>query len=183
MLALAVGTATAIASTTPSDASSGTTHDGSSSAVRSLRHQIRLTRSRTLRTAYVAALPLPRHGHAERSATTIQQLAPILLRWQHRLSYYRSALARRLPVLQGLKCIHSYEGAWTSVSATSPAYYGGLQMDRTFELSYGADVVASNAGLDANAWSPHDQLMVAMRAYRQVGYSPWPNTAAACGLE
>ena len=179
LISLAAGTATAIASTAPTSHRSG---DEASSAVRALRHEIRSTRHLALWTAYVAALPEPRHGHAERIATTVPELVPILIRWQHRLTYYRAALARRQPVLAGLRCIHRYEGPWNAVSDSSPTYYGGLQMDRSFEQAYGDDVLAAYGGTDADTWSAHDQLMVGMRAYRSVGYTPWPNTAAACGL-
>lgn len=186
LLALAAGTATAIASTLPGDATAGASAHGSadvaSSAVRALRQQIRATRSLALRTAYVAALPAMRHGNSERGATTVSELVPILVRWQHLSGYYRAALARRQPALAGLRCIHHYEGAWSAVSDSSPTYRGGLQMDRAFERAYGSDVLAAHAGHDADSWSPHDQLMVAMRAFRSRGYSPWPNTAAACGL-
>lgn len=150
--------------------------------MRALRQQIRATRGLAPWTAYVAALPAMRHGHAERAATTVPELVPILVRWQHLLSSYRAALARRQPALAGLRCIHHYEGPWNAVSDSSPTYHGGLQMDRAFERAYGSDVLGAHAGLDAESWSPHDQLMVAMRAYRSMGYSPWPNTAAACGL-
>jgi hypothetical protein len=110
-------------------------------------------------------------------------LAPILRRWKGRLRRDRSAsLARRRPALSGLRCIHGHEGAWNAVSDSTPTYYGGLQMDRAFERAYGADVLAARGGADADAWSQHDQLMVGMHAYHRVGYSPWPNTAAACGL-
>ena len=71
------------------------------------------------------------------------------VRWQHRLTYYRAALARRQPVLAGLRCIHRYEGPWNAVSDSSPTYYGGLQMDRSFEQAYGDDVLAAHAGADA----------------------------------
>ena len=186
LLSLAAGTASAIASTPPGDGSNGVLAgaggDETSSAVHALRHEIRATRSLALRTAYVAALRAPRHGHAERRATTVPELVPILLRWQHRLRYYRAALQRRQPALDGLRCIHQYEGAWDAVSDSVPAYYGGLQMDRSFERTYGYDVLAARHGRDANRWPPHDQLMVAMRAYRDTGYGPWPNTSTACGL-
>ncbi len=177
LLALAAGTATAVGSTVPA-------HRGgeASAAVVALRHEIRATRRLALLTAYAAALPAPRHGHAERRATTVPALVPILERWQRRLHRYRAALARRQPALAGLRCIHGYEGAWSAVSDSSPTYYGGLQMDRAFERAYGGDVLTAHAGADADTWSAHDQLMVAMRAYRQDGYAPWPNTAAACGL-
>jgi len=68
------------------------------------------------------------------------------------------------------------------VSDSDPTYHGGLQMDRAFEGAWGSDVLRSHAGADAETWSAHDQLMVAMRAHRRLGYAPWPNTAAACGL-
>jgi hypothetical protein len=136
LLSLAAGTASAIASTSPGAANgvlAGTGADETSSAVRALRHEIRSTRGLAVWTAYVAALPAPRHGHAERRATTVPQLVPILLRWQHRLRSYRAALQRRQPALGGLRCIHHYGGAWNVVSDSVPTYYGGLQMDRSFE--------------------------------------------------
>jgi len=185
LLSLAAGTARALASTSPAAANgvlAGTGADETSSAVHALRHEVRSTRGLAMWMAYVAALPASRHGHAERRATTVPQLVPILLCWQHRLRSHRAALQRRQPTLDGLRCIHHCECAWNAVSDSVPTYYGGLQMDRSFERAYGADVLAAADGLDANSWSPHDQLMVAMRAYRDTGYSPWPNPAAACGL-
>ena len=152
-----------------------------SPAVRALRHEIRVVRGRTLRDAFEAALPAPPHGHAERRATTVAELESILERWRARHRGYRAALARRAPILTGFACIHRYEGPWNAVSDSDPTYYGGLQMDRAFERAWGGDVLRSS-GRDADAWSAHDQLMVAMRAYRHLGYAPWPNTAAACGL-
>lgn len=158
------------------------TASAASPAVRALRHEIRVVRGRTLRDAFLAALPAPSHGHAERRATTVAELVPILQRWRTRHRSYRAALARRAPILRGFHCIHRYEGPWNAVSDSDPTYYGGLQMDRPFERAWGADVLRSTGGRDANTWSAHDQLMVAMRAYRRLGYAPWPNTAAACRL-
>ncbi|HYX83712.1 MAG TPA: hypothetical protein VE777_01975 [Gaiellales bacterium] len=132
--------------------------------------------------AYRAAMRLPRHGHAERRATSRAELYAILDRWSRRLRHYQRAYAHRRPILDGLLCIHSYEGAWTSVSATIPTYYGGLQMDLSFEQTYGADVLAYRGGANANEWPAHDQLMVGVRAYKVRGWTPWPNSAAMCGL-
>jgi hypothetical protein len=179
LLLLSGGAATASAATTPVAHTAGSE---SSPAVRALRHQIRLVRGRALRDAFDAALPAPRHGHAERRATTVAGLVPILERWQGRLRRYRAALARRTPILQGFHCIHGYEGPWNAISDSDPTYYGGLQMDRAFEQAWGTDVLSAHSGADADTWTAHDQLMVAMRAYRHLGYAPWPNTAAACGL-
>ncbi|HEY7258874.1 MAG TPA: hypothetical protein VH459_07385, partial [Gaiellales bacterium] len=122
--------------------SAGSTAPGSSTStlhtIGELRRDIRWTRSHAVRKARKAALPIPRHGHAERHAVTRADLAEILDKWDRRLDHYRAAYARRLPVLQNLLCIHTYEGAWDAVSATVPPYYGGLQMDATFEAAYGA---------------------------------------------
>jgi len=149
--------------------------------VGSIRREIRWARRHALRNARRAALPLPRHGHAERHAVTRADLVDILNRWERRLRHYRRAYAHRLPIIDGLLCIHGYEGAWDAVSATVPTYYGGLQMDATFEEAYGPDVLAYRGG-HANTWPRHDQLMVAVRGYKVRGYTPWPTAAAACGL-
>jgi hypothetical protein len=150
--------------------------------VGSIRSQIRWARRHAIRNARRAALPLPRHGHAERHAVTRADLVDILDKWDHRLAHYRRAYARREPVLENLLCIHSYEGSWDAVSDTVPTYYGGMQMDATFEAAYGADVLAYRGGAHANLWPKHDQLMVAYRGYKVRGYTPWPTAAAACGL-
>jgi hypothetical protein len=76
-------------------------------------------------------------------------------------------------------CIHRYEGAWTS--NTGNGYYGGLQMDRGFQSSYGGDYLARYG--TADRWPPEAQIAVAARAYQSGrGFRPWPNTARACGL-
>ena len=181
-MAAAAVTAAAGPAQAASDTSAGHAAESASVKVHKLRTAIRAHRHAALLDAYAAAMRLPRHGHAERGTASIPRLRAIAARWQRRRRYYHVELVRRTPVLRGLRCIHHYEGAWNAVSATVPTYYGGLQMDRTFEATYGADVLAAMGGADANTWSPHDQLMVGMRAYRSRGYSPWPNTAAACGL-
>jgi hypothetical protein len=84
------------------------------------------------------------------------------------------------PWLAGaLTCIHHYEAAWDA--NTGNGYYGGLQMDLSFQSHYGA------AYLDrygtADRWPVWAQLEVAAKAYRSGrGFWPWPNTARACGL-
>jgi hypothetical protein len=150
--------------------------------VRAIVYDIRWTRKHAIRRARRAALPIPRHGHAERNAVTRADLVQILDKWEHRLAHYRAAYARRKPVIDDLMCIHSYEGAWDAVSDTVPTYYGGLQMDATFEQAYGADVLAYRDGAHANRWPKHDQLMVGYRGYEVRGFTPWPTAAAACGL-
>jgi hypothetical protein len=74
-------------------------------------------------------------------------------------------------------CIHRHEGAWNDPNAP---YYGGLQMDLGFQRSYGAYLLRTKG--TADNWTPVEQVAVAERAYKERGFSPWPNTAAACGL-
>jgi hypothetical protein len=76
-------------------------------------------------------------------------------------------------------CIHHYEGAWNA--NTGNGYYGGLQMDLSFQGLYGADFLRRWG--TADNWPPWAQLRAAVRAYQSGrGFYPWPNTARACGL-
>src|SRR4051812_31468554 len=76
-------------------------------------------------------------------------------------------------------CIHHYEGAWNA--NTGNGYYGGLQMDITFQSVYGAEFL--NRWGTADNWPPWAQIRAAVRAYQSGrGFYPWPNTARACGL-
>jgi len=76
-------------------------------------------------------------------------------------------------------CIHSHEGAWTS--NTGNGYYGGMQMDTSFQRAYGPEFL--RAWGTANNWPISVQLAVSMRAYLSGrGFYPWPNTARYCGL-
>jgi hypothetical protein len=82
--------------------------------------------------------------------------------------------------LQGaFLCIHRFEGAWNA--NTGNGYYGGLQMDRSFQSRYGGDYMVRWG--TADNWPAWAQLQAAVRAYRSGrGFWPWPNTARACGL-
>ena len=74
-------------------------------------------------------------------------------------------------------CIHNYEAPWTDPGAP---YYGGLQMDREFQATYGRELLRSKG--TADHWTPLEQMWVAERAHRTRGFWPWPNTARYCGL-
>lgn len=87
------------------------------------------------------------------------------------VSYYSSKFA-------GLRCIHQYEGAWNA--NTGNGYYGGLQMDSSFESAYGPEFVRRYG--HANNWPALDQLIAGYRAVQSRGYSPWPNTRIPCGV-
>lgn len=75
-------------------------------------------------------------------------------------------------------CIHRYEASWTDRSGP---YFGGLQMDITFQRHYGLTLLAHKG--TAEHWTPLEQMWVAERALRSGrGFYPWPNTARNCGL-
>ena len=98
--------------------------------------------------------------------------------WKHRAKRARRR-AVRPPHKAAWLCIHRYEGAWTS--ATGNGYYGGLQMDISFQRTYGPRLLRTKG--TANNWTPLEQMWVAERAHRSGrGFYPWPNTARACGL-
>jgi hypothetical protein len=78
-------------------------------------------------------------------------------------------------------CIHSHEAPGNWHSNTNPKYDGGLQMDLTFQRTYGPEVLARKG--PANNWTKWEQMWVADRAYASGrGFTPWPNTARMCGL-
>ena len=101
----------------------------------------------------------------------------VLKLWTNRARQVRRQVAR-VPHRSAWMCIHRYEGAWNDRGAP---YYGGLQMDLTFQQLYGGYLLRRKG--TADRWSPAEQMWVAWRAYRSGrGFYPWPNTARACGL-
>lgn len=106
--------------------------------------------------------------------------------WQRRsalaavaVSEHRLDLAIPAWLNDSFLCIHHYEGAWNA--NTGNGYYGGLQMDLTFQGSYGAEFLRRWG--TADNWPVWAQLQAAARAYQAGrGFYPWPNTARACGL-
>lgn len=84
----------------------------------------------------------------------------------------------QVPHLSDWECIHSHEARWND--AGDP-YWGGLQMDRNFMATWGADMERKYGGF-ANLWSPRDQMIVAERAREARGWTPWPETSRMCGL-
>lgn len=79
-------------------------------------------------------------------------------------------------------CIHRKEAAWND---RGDPYWGGLQMDRGFMLTYGRDMIARYGGW-ADRWPIREQLVVAWRAvvgygrFGPRGYGPWPHTRHGC---
>ena len=91
--------------------------------------------------------------------------------------------AQRPPHRSQWLCIHRYERhplqGWAT--RTGNGYYGGLQMDISFQRTYGAEIYRRKG--TANNWTALEQMWVAERAYSSGrGFYPWPNTARYCGL-
>ncbi len=110
---------------------------------------------------------------AGRSSVQLRRLARA---WQRRerAAWWR---ANHPPALQGWLCIHRYEGSWTD---SGGPYWGGLQMDLSFQTTYGGWLLRHKG--TADHWTRLEQIWVAVRAWRVRGFSPWPNTARYCGV-
>lgn len=74
-------------------------------------------------------------------------------------------------------CVHRYEGAWNDPNGP---YYGGMQMNISFQRAYGGDILRRFG--TADHWHPRTQLIVAHRGWKVRGWRPWLNTARRCGL-
>ena len=169
---------TLTASTTTPAASGAVVATGTAPNPHVLRQKIAHNRALAVHRGIWLGILL-RHGHAERHTSSPVTLAALLHKWKHRRIAYGRALHRRAGVYAALICIHRGEGAWSAYSPAGP-YFGGLQMNRGFELAYGSDFVRRFG--DAQHWKPGLQVAVGYRAVRHVGYSPWPATRLACGV-
>ena len=95
-----------------------------------------------------------------------------------RKAYWARWHAHRPPHLGAWLCIHRYEGSWQDPYAP---YYGGLQMDLSFQRQYASGLLRRKG--TADHWTRFEQIWVAVRAYRAGrGFYPWPMTARYCGL-
>ncbi len=98
---------------------------------------------------------------AGRSLPRLRELAR---RWRHR-AHRAQWRAKHPPDLRGWLCIHRYEGSWADPG--SP-YWGGLQMDLSFQETYGGWLLVHKG--TADHWSPLEQIWVAVRASRVRGF-------------
>jgi len=99
---------------------------------------------------------------------------------KHHRAQAKSSLCKPWPdwFEKGAMCIHSFEGAWDDPNAP---YWGGMQMDLSFQKAYGPEFYAAKG--TADNWTVYEQLLAAWRGYiARGGWGPWPNTARYCGL-
>jgi hypothetical protein len=170
---LTTGTTTTTAST--SEARTGPSRWELRTAARWRRHIRRFRRD--TRHWLTVMKGRPPGGNARRLATrSLTRLHRIERRWRHRAhrAWWR---AKHPPYLDAWLCIHRYEGSWADPG--SP-YWGGLQMDLSFQQTYGGWLLRHKG--TADHWSALEQIWVAVRAARSRGFSPWPNTARSCGV-
>lgn len=125
------------------------------------------------------AAPKTHTNFAEKRAHSAPYLRYLARHWRHRArtarTHYRTWFSS---TYAKWSCIHGGEGAWNS--NTGNGYYGGLQMDISFQRSYGPEFLRFGY---ADEWPVWSQLIAAERAYYSGrGFYPWPNTARACGL-
>jgi hypothetical protein len=107
---------------------------------------------------------------------SVERLRQLARTW-HRREHAAWWRANHPPHLAGWLCIHRYEGSWTDSEAP---YWGGLQMDLSFQARYGGWLLRHKG--TADHWSPLEQIWAAVRASRVRGFSPWPSTAHYCGM-
>jgi hypothetical protein len=107
---------------------------------------------------------------------SVSRIKELDSRW-YRAEKSASRLAHHPPNMSAWLCIHHYEGSW---SDSGGPYYGGLQMDISFQSTYGGWLLRQKG--TADHWSPLEQIWTAERAARSRGFYPWPNSARICGL-
>ena len=103
-------------------------------------------------------------------------------RWQWtRAQDARPAPRTGRPTSSPWRCIQGYESGGSWHINTGNGYYGGLQFDVGFQLAYGSWLYRTKG--TAEHWTPLEQMWTAERAHASGrGFTPWPNTARACGL-
>jgi hypothetical protein len=172
----AAATGTTGTSTTATTTTTGTEHARKRALAYWSRH-VRRYRTGTRRWLTVIRGRPPLHGSRRTlSGRSVWEMRRLARRWRRR-EHHIWRRATHPPYFGGWLCIHQYEGSWTDPG--SP-YWGGLQMDLSFQATYGGWLLRHKG--TADHWSPLEQIWVAVRASHARGFSPWPNTARYCGL-
>jgi len=180
-LAAALGTTAGAGTLGPLDeahrARAARAHAAEVSLRRALVTTIRERRDETWKWQFVMGRPRTPYGGEAETSTSLRYQSWVLSRWARRAEKARAA-ARRPPHYAAWMCIHRYEGAWNDPNAP---YYGGLQMDTSFQRAYGGHLLRTKG--TADNWTPLEQMWAAEKAHASGrGFSPWPNTARYCGL-
>ena len=118
----------------------------------------------------------PRLSFDQRGKMSPEEARNLARKW-HRRASAASRTAHHPPKLQAWQCIHHYEGSWRDPNAP---YWGGLQMDYSFQSAYGAWLLKHKG--TANHWAPLAQIWAGVRAWRVRGFEPWAGSAHACGV-
>jgi hypothetical protein len=189
LLAVCVAGAMQVSSPSPASARSGasaraettartevTARPESDARAQLVLRQIRFWRGETWRWQRLMRVPrTASHGHERWAKDEYRTWIRDLWRTRAGRAYRRAA---NPPHERQWRCIQRYEGAWDDPNAP---YWGGLQMDLSFQRMYGSDLLRRKG--TADRWTPVEQMWVAERALRAGrGFHPWPNTARFCGL-
>ena len=118
----------------------------------------------------------PRYPSVMRGTPSAHTARSIALAW-HRRAIAAWRFAQHPPYRRAWYCIHNYEGSWSDPNAP---YWGGLQMDYSFQSAYGAWLLKHKG--TANHWTPLEQIWTGVRAWRVRGFAPWSTTAHTCGV-
>lgn len=181
-------TVSAASLSSPATAGTGTTQGPSNLSkvqrlqVSELREGIEFHRSATWQWQDAAMRNRIKSNFMERKVTGLGYLKWMAKLWsKRRIDAKNHAL--NPPHKKQWQCIHRYERdpsqGWKT--RTGNGYYGGLQMDISFQRSYGSKLLKKKG--TANNWMWYEQMWVAERAYSSGrGFYPWPNTARYCGL-
>jgi hypothetical protein len=151
--------------------------------IRTLKSKIRANRRATWRWQDLSLKRRTATRYQERYWNDLQKLKRLAGQWHRRLLRARY-IALHPANRWAWACIHRHEagpevGGWRA--HTGNGYYGGLQMDKTFQRMYGRRLLAMMG--TANKWPWFSQMHAAERARRKGrGYYPWPRTARACHL-
>ena len=145
---------------------------------RRLLEQAVTYRARARRWRALMGKPVPHVRRPEAAFASLLERRTWLVRaWKAKAVRARHRAARP-PHRHAWTCIHNHEGGWRDPN--SP-YYGGLQMDLTFQRQYGGSLLRRKG--TADHWTPLEQMWVAERALRAGrGFYPWPVSARRCGL-
>jgi hypothetical protein len=176
-LVLAAYLAVAGALATPRSATAKVHVYPSPEGVAKIVRKIHLYRETTWRWQRVMGLRPTRASSASDTHVSRRYRLWVLSLWKAR-ARTAARRAQNPPHKADWLCIHRYEASWTDGGGP---YFGGLQMDLSFQQHYGSALLARKG--TAEHWTPLEQMWVAERALRSGrGFYPWPSTARFCGL-